>query len=371
MKYNRSVYEDFGAFLAQALEITKEKVSIYNATLKAMERGRTDEEVVNIVIFILRRIGWYLFAAIAGLIALGVIGFYGGIAALIAANPALAAILAVGTGASVYIIWDNREFITASKKVGDRYKKDFELIVTEIQDLQTRARPIEKLLDKCIVNLCREAFNTNYDSVAYLLEDNKKSQLERTKVVLILASNPEGSTKLQLDKEVREISSGVKWATGAVKYEVKSEWAVRVSDFRKAVLAHQPEFIHFCGHGIEYQGIVLENDEGKIVIVDAETLANFFRLFSVCGLECVVLNACYSEAQAEAISEHINYVIGVKDNILDEAAITFSTAFYEAIVSGRDILFAHDFGCNAIKLANIPQFLMPVIKRKSQEKNSE
>ncbi len=35
----------------------------------------------------------------------------------------------------------------------------------------------------------------------------------------------------------------------------------------------------------------------------------------------MVLNACYSEVQAAEINKHINYVIGIKQEITDKAAI--------------------------------------------------
>ena len=62
----------------------------------------------------------------------------------------------------------------------------------------------------------------------------------------------------------------------------------------------------------------------------ADTLAGFFELFAD-KLECVVLNACYSEIQAEVIAKHIPYVIGMKKAIGDTAAIEFSVAFYDAL----------------------------------------
>jgi hypothetical protein len=46
--------------------------------------------------------------------------------------------------------------------------------------------------------------------------------------------------------------------------------------------------------------LILENEVGKAVAVSTEALAGLFELFAD-RVECVVLNACYSEVQAEAI----------------------------------------------------------------------
>ncbi|GEM_PF-5898633 len=56
-----------------------------------------------------------------------------------------------------------------------------------------------------------------------------------------------------------------------------------------------------------------------------------FKLFAAKGVECVLPNACYSEVQAKAISQHVNYVIGMNKTIGDKAAIAFSVAFYDAL----------------------------------------
>ena len=40
------------------------------------------------------------------------------------------------------------------------------------------------------------------------------------------------------------------------------------------------------------------------------------------------MNACYSETQADAINQHIKYVIGMTEQIEDTAAIKFAVNFY-------------------------------------------
>ncbi|MGL5793589.1 MAG: ATP-binding protein, partial [Waterburya sp.] len=68
-------------------------------------------------------------------------------------------------------------------------------------------------------------------------------------------------------------------------------------------------------------------------------------------VECVVLNACYSQVQAIEINQHINYVIGTKKDIRDDAALAFSIGFYEALGDGESIERAYEFGRNRIQLS--------------------
>jgi hypothetical protein len=188
------------------------------------------------------------------------------------------------------------------------------------------------------------------------------------KKILILAASPKDTPRLRLDQEVREIDNGLQRARRRDEFVLKQVWAVRSSDVRRAILDFEPNMVHFCGHGAGDEGIAFEDDTGNSQLITAEALAGFFELFAD-KVECVVLNACYSEVQANAIAQHINYVIGMKMGISDTAAIEFSVAFYDALGAGRNVEFAYKLACNAILWAGLPEHLTPVLKTK--EKSSE
>ena len=82
-------------------------------------------------------------------------------------------------------------------------------------------------------------------------------------------------------------------------------------------------------------GLVFEDDVGNVQLISGDALAGLFELCSD-FVKCVVLNACYSEAQANAITRHIDFVIGMKKAIGDQAAIKFAVGFYDALGAGRD-----------------------------------
>jgi hypothetical protein len=185
------------------------------------------------------------------------------------------------------------------------------------------------------------------------------------KTILILASSPINEARLRLDKEVREIEDGLQRSQYREQFTLKQRWAVRPDDLRRAMLHFNPQIIHFCGHGSGDDGLVLENDAGNAQLVPTNALASLFKLFAKEGVECVVLNACYAEVQAEAISQHINYVVGMSDEISDDAALKFSVGFYDALGAGRSYEDAYEFGCNAIALEGIPEELIPVLKKKT------
>lgn len=183
------------------------------------------------------------------------------------------------------------------------------------------------------------------------------------KKILILAANPEGTTPLRLDKEVREIDAGLQRAKHRDQFNLDQRWAVRPRDIQRAMLDINPQIVHFSGHGAGDEGLVFEDEIGQAKLVSGESLAELFKLFAD-QIECVVLSGCYSQVQAEALAQHINYVIGMKKEIGDIAAIEFAVGFYDAIGAGRPIEFAYEFGCAAIRLAGIPEELTPVLKKK-------
>lgn len=165
--------------------------------------------------------------------------------------------------------------------------------------------------------------------------------------ILILASNPRKD--LNLNEEIRDLQGVIDRSRQREQFEVEIGLAVRPGDLQGLLLKHDPQIVHFCGHGTGEQGLMLQDPTGQERLVTTDALKNFFELFSD-QVECVLLNACYSEVQADAIVEHINYVIGMSQEIRDDAAIAFATGFYGALGYGRSIEQSYKFGCNQIQL---------------------
>ncbi|MFL9455885.1 pentapeptide repeat-containing protein [Tolypothrix bouteillei VB521301_2] len=198
---------------------------------------------------------------------------------------------------------------------------------------------------------------TNYNSVAQTEASNSPA-----KIILILAANPKTTMSLRLDEEVREIDAGLQRAKKRNYFDLKQRWAVRVQDVYQALLEFKPQIVHFSGHGTD-DGLVLEDETGNVQLVDTVALAGLFELFAN-HIECVILNACYSQVQAEAIARHIPYVIGMKKEVGDLAAIKFATGFYSTLGNGESVEFAYKLGCSVIQLDGIAEHLTPVLKKK-------
>ncbi len=190
------------------------------------------------------------------------------------------------------------------------------------------------------------------------------------KTILILAANPTNTSRLRLDEEVREINTALQRAKNSYEYEIVTRWATRVEDLHRALLEYQPTIVHFCGHGDGSNGLALENNFGQLQLVSTQALARLFGLFQN-TIECVLLNACYSLDQAEAIHQHIDYVVGMNRAIGDVAAIKFATGFYDALGAGRPIEECFAIGCTLLDLQGIPEDLTPVLKARRRRNQRE
>src|ERR1017187_9279991 len=179
--------------------------------------------------------------------------------------------------------------------------------------------------------------------------------------ILFLASNPTDQGRLRLDKEFREIAEGLKRSNERDQFNLIPNFAIRVDDLRRNLLDHSPRIVHFAGHD-GTDGILVEDDQGLSFQVPNDALAGLFELCAG-QIECVILNACYSALQADAIAKHIPYVIGMKAAVSDSAAIAFAVGFYDALGAGKSIEEAFGFGRNAVALKGIPEHLIPVLKK--------
>lgn len=176
------------------------------------------------------------------------------------------------------------------------------------------------------------------------------------KKILILTASPENHLRLRVDKEIKAIEQELDRSKNRDNFEIVFKLAVTPSDLIRVLEAEKPEIVHFSGHGKE-TGLVFENEAGQSQLVSAEALVKLFEKFRN-EVQCVLLNACYSEFQAKAINEHINYVIGIKNQIEDTAAIKFAVGFYGALIAGRTYKDACDFGCIALDLEGISDDLI-------------
>lgn len=191
---------------------------------------------------------------------------------------------------------------------------------------------------------------------------------EGVKKILFLAANPEATSQLALDEEAKAVRRGLERSKGRDGFEIVTRWAVDADELRRSLLDVEPHIVHFSGHGTGTSGLVLHSTQeaaegaakAKGKLASSEALANLFGLFAG-QIECVLLNACYSQVQAEALHRHVDCVIGMSRAVGDRAAIKFAVGFYDGLGAGRPYDIAYKFGCSAIDFEDIVQRLTPVL----------
>jgi len=181
--------------------------------------------------------------------------------------------------------------------------------------------------------------------------------------ILFLTSDPSDSARLRLGQELRDIRENLQLSKQRDKFLLESRESVRPKDITQAIFDVEPQIVHFSGHGMSTGELCFENILGKTQPVQPNALANLFELVTK-QVNCVILNACYSEIQAKAIVKHIPFVVGMNQAIGDRAAIVFASGFYKAIGAGRSFEDAYKFARVEIQLEGISEDLTPVLHKR-------
>lgn len=226
-----------------------------------------------------------------------------------------------------------------------------------IDDAVAEARKAVSLLERNSVDWATPMLMTHSPNADIwninVQKSEERIEMNRPIRILFLAANPKGTDQLRLDEEVREIDEALlQKAEFRDKFELKQQWAVRVSDLQAHLLRFQPDIVHFSGHGSAESEIILEDNSGNSKAVSDRALSQLFSVLKD-NIRCVVLNACYSASQAQAIAEHIDCVIGMSNAIGDMAAISFAKSFYQALGYGRTIDTAFKLGVSQIDLEGL------------------
>lgn len=169
--------------------------------------------------------------------------------------------------------------------------------------------------------------------------------------ILFLSANPPATTRIRVDAELSRIGAELRASAARKRISLSQRVAVTPAELLQAVLDELPDVVHFAGHGAA-GGIILENACGEPQAVTEKALESLFAL-SPDAPRCVVLNACHSEAQAQAIARRVPYVVGMSAAMPDAAAVSFSAGFYKALGAGSDFEFAYRAGLSCVQLEGL------------------
>jgi hypothetical protein len=172
--------------------------------------------------------------------------------------------------------------------------------------------------------------------------------------ILFLSANPWTTSRILVDEEAREIFERLQEGTHRDKFELHNHAAIKPMDLQKLLLIYKPHIVHFSGHGSKRQKIILGGAPGRGKTVDQQGLTRVFALYNR-HVRLVLLNACFTNAQARSISEVVNYSIGTARGIGDKVGVVFAGAFYRALGFGKSVKDAFESAKAELALTKIPR----------------
>ena len=161
---------------------------------------------------------------------------------------------------------------------------------------------------------------------------------QTVKKILMLSANPDNPELDRRNEEIRKIEDALNRATLARLKQGKHDAIfesppldklnIRATDLSQELSTIQPSIICISGDedGIEklfLESVSTKNRPGS----SGKLIADFFHLYSR-GIDCIILNGCYSEEQAREIAQHVNCVICISRDLKHTRIIEFLSEFY-------------------------------------------
>jgi len=192
---------------------------------------------------------------------------------------------------------------------------------------------------------------------------------EPARIILFLSACPDDSkllpaeyrgaqeymrVPLRTDLEMREVEEQRQLSRHREQYRIEPQSAARWKDISRTLAYYRPRVVHFSGHGDTEGNLVVEGDGGGAELVTPEGVARLFSVYET-SIECVFVNACYSERLARAVFKSIDNVIGMRWEVGDVAAVQFSRGFYTAYFNGVRVPDAFNAGLADIERSEATQ----------------
>lgn len=196
--------------------------------------------------------------------------------------------------------------------------------------------------------------------------------------ILFLAANPLGTDRLALDREAQAIQVELERSGHGAEFQLVTRWAAQPLDLLRELRKLKPTIVHFSGHGntsvatqlsnervrrdvvggsdpsheASRKGLFFQAADGAAQLVSAAAIAQTFGAAGA-SVRVVVLNACYSAAQAAALLAHVGCVVGMRGSVCDDAARSFAVGLYGGLGEQESVAAAFRQGQAAINLEGL------------------
>lgn len=172
-----------------------------------------------------------------------------------------------------------------------------------------------------------------------------------------IRGRPDG-IPLELLEELRKIKEQVSRARYDHRLYFEPHGAARAEDLLEFLEHTDARVVHFSGHGGRHGLSLVAPDGYSVHHVNAAALRRVFREYHG-PVRLVVLSACSSDAEAQAVADIVGCAIGTSSTISDEAAITFNSRFYRALANGYSVERAFEHARTVLHVYNVPESEYP------------
>lgn len=156
--------------------------------------------------------------------------------------------------------------------------------------------------------------------------------------LLLLASNPDTSSTLNLDREITALQHRFLHISPE-PFELVSLPDLRVEEWPDVLRRMEPEVLHVTAHG-ETSHLVVSDVTANAVEVTAEQLRAFLSPDKPPRL--IYFNGCKSADLAKRIIEPVAMAIGTQVTIDNGSARASAVSFYDRVLAGDNVQVAFD-----------------------------
>lgn len=163
--------------------------------------------------------------------------------------------------------------------------------------------------------------------------------------IMYIASNPDESGELTLEREITELQRRFVNTAGD-RVEFLTFPKLHIEELPMEVSRHRPDVLHISAHADDAQ-LTLANAAGDAVPLTGDVLRAYLDIERPPRL--VYLNACNSHAIAEQLIALVPMAIGTTALISNRTARASALLFYDRILSGATVQNAFEAGRAAIQ----------------------
>jgi len=188
------------------------------------------------------------------------------------------------------------------------------------------------------------------------------------KKILFIKINPIGTVNLRLDEEEKALRQVLDLSIHRDLFSLESRGAVTTDDLHQYLELIKPIILHISGHGNEEGVLFFHDGEGHKKEVSVTKFYDFLKNFDN-HIETVFLNACFSLSGMDNINNPSFHIIGMKDQIPNDTALSFARAFYTSHCNGKFVKDSFETAKGVVGMDGYDDELIPkLIKSTKPEK---